>query len=66
MVISPAGWRRDHPRCKFCKYIEYVVPEINLAPYCKCKVKDKIINEELPRPFCQCYDVDYGKLTFYK
>lgn len=68
LKVSPWTWRQDHPKCKFCKYMKTVIPKIDadLAPYDICQVKDKIVNDELPRWFCQCYEVDTDKLTFDK
>ena len=43
-------WRRKHKKCKWCIYHKHVVP-----PFCECVDKDKIINEDIPRPFCRLF-----------
>lgn len=46
-------WRRKHKRCKWCIYHKHVVP-----PFCECAAKDKIINEDVPRPFCRLFALE--------
>ena len=49
-------WRRKHKKCKWCIYHKYVVPIHVCCPsYCECVAKDKIINEDIPRPFCSLF-----------
>lgn len=65
LTSAPRRWREDHPKCKFCQYIELVIPKADHTPsYWHCKIKDKIVNKELPRYFCECYEVDREKIDF--
>lgn len=51
-----AKYRRRHKKCKWCIYNKHVVPPVLCCPsFCECMVKDKIINENLPRPFCSLF-----------
>ena len=49
-------WRRKHKKCKWCIYHKHVVPpSMCCPPFCECVAKDKIINEDIPRPFCRLF-----------
>ena len=49
-------WRRKHKKCKWCIYHRHVVPPFGCCPsFCECVAKDKIINEDIPRPFCRLF-----------
>ena len=51
-----AKWRRKHKKCKWCIYCKHVVPPAMCCPsFCECIAKDKIINEDIPRPFCSLF-----------
>ena len=55
-------WRRKHKKCKWCIYHKYVVPpSMCCPPFCECVAKDKIINEDIPRPFCRLFALEKGK-----
>ena len=54
-------WRRKHKKCKWCIYHKYVVPpSMCCPPFCKCTAKDKIVNEDIPRPFCSLFALKKG------
>ena len=49
-------WRRKHKKCKWCIYHKFVRPPALCCPvYCECTAKDKIVNENAPRPFCSLF-----------
>ena len=51
-----AKWRRKHKKCKWCIYCKHVEPPAMCCPsFCECIAKDKIINEDIPRPFCSLF-----------
>ena len=58
------NYRKQHKRCKYCKYLKLEVPCIDTVPaYYKCVAKDKIIRDMLPDMtnvlrFCSCYTVN--------
>lgn len=44
--MTPEQYRQHHPRCKYCKYCELIVPPSYIcSDYYECLVKDKIISE---------------------
>jgi len=51
-------YRKNHKKCKYCKYY-HVDGAIQLGiVYDHCKAKDTIIyNIDIPRWFCSCYEV---------
>lgn len=50
-------WRNRHRRCYFCKHCKYVMPPYGIAPdYYRCEAKCKIVNENIPRPFCRLFE----------
>ena len=54
-----AKWRRKHKKCKWCIYHKHVVPpSMCCPPFCECTAKDKIINEDIPRPFCHLFALE--------
>lgn len=49
-------WRRKHKRCKWCTYCHSVLPaDMCCPPFFECTAKDKIVNEDVPRPFCSLF-----------
>lgn len=49
-------WRRKHKKCKWCIYHKFVSPPALCCPvYCECIAKDKIVDENIPRPFCSLF-----------
>lgn len=51
-------WRKKHKRCQFCKHCVDVIPHTALvAPYYCCNAKEKIVNQDLPRPFCRLFEL---------
>lgn len=48
-------WRRRHKRCTFCRHIEYLDNPCGMSAF-NCRAKDKLVNEQLPRPFCGLYE----------
>lgn len=63
-------YRKKHPKCKYCKWLKYVSTNfLPMADFYTCKAKDKIIKDylpdmrEVPRWFCNCYEVDESKLN---
>lgn len=53
-------WRRRHKRCEFCRHIEYLSNPCGISAY-KCRAKEKLVCEWLPRPFCGLYEVKIQK-----
>lgn len=53
-------WRRRHKRCAFCRHIEYLNNPCGISAY-KCRAKEKLVCEWLPRPFCGLYEVKIQK-----
>ena len=55
-IIAIKDWRRKHKKCAFCKYLSLLIPPV---PNCEsgylCAAKDKMVNPELPRPFCKLF-----------
>ena len=56
-----AQWRRRHKRCKFCRHIEYLDNPCGISAY-KCRAKEKLVHEWLPRPFCGLYELKIQKM----
>lgn len=48
-------WRRRHKRCKFCRHLEYLSNPCGISAF-KCRAKETIVCEWLPRPFCGLYE----------
>lgn len=51
-------WRNKHRKCCWCKHLRHMT----LPPNCDgndawCMAKMKIVNEDLPRPFCELFEV---------
>ena len=53
-------WRRRHKRCAFCRHFEYLDNPCGISAY-KCRAKEKLVNEWLPRPFCGLYELKIQK-----
>ena len=55
-IIAIRDWRSKHKKCAFCKYLKLLIPP---APHCEpgylCAAKDKMVNPNLPRPFCELF-----------
>ena len=53
-----AKWRNNrlHRKCLFCAYLK-LLPSIGpfVQDTWKCKCKCKLVNPDLPRPFCKCF-----------
>lgn len=47
-------YRTKHKKCKWCKYKEYINPDM-CYPYDKCILKDKVINYDYHAIFCKYY-----------
>ena len=63
------NYRKKHPKCKYCKWLKFICTKtIPCNDYYICKAKDKIIRKyfpdmtEIPRWFCECYEVDETRL----
>ena len=51
-----AKYRRLHKKCKWCIYHRHVIPTVPACPsFCECTAKDKVVNEDFPRPFCSLF-----------
>ncbi len=56
--MTVAEYRKKHPKCKYCEHYRFVVPpfpEVSCDGW--CKAKEKVVNEDLPRPFCKVFKV---------
>ena len=55
------NWRKNHPRCKFCKYYHKYSREAcgQFFTFEECEAKDKSVmgRANWPRPFCTCFDL---------
>ena len=49
-------WRRKHKRCGFCQHMEYLDNPCGISAF-SCKAKDKLVNIEIPRPFCGLFEL---------
>ena len=58
-------WRRKHPKCKWCKHCEFVYPfqqaYVSCPDYYDCNAKDKIVHPNIPRIFCQLFELKEDK-----
>lgn len=65
MSLTPLTWRLHHPKCVFCRWLKYDNTErlgLGCSGYFKCQIKEKIIRYiNLPRHYCQCYEVKHIK-----
>lgn len=53
-------WRKNHPKCIFCKYYSARRVGIEEVIVQQCIAKDKFLNdftERIPRYFCETYEV---------
>lgn len=63
MDLKVLKYRQKHKKCRYCKYLNFVVPKYIIPSYYKCLAKDKIIKDifpdmtKAPRWFCSCYEV---------
>ena len=48
-------YRRKHPKCKFCHYAKYRV--LHEGAFCECTVKEKLVNDEIPRYLCKAFEL---------
>lgn len=53
-------WRRRHKRCAFCRHLEYLSHPCGISGF-KCRAKEKIVCEWLPRQFCGLYEAKIQK-----
>ena len=57
--MTPEQYRQHHPRCKYCKYCELIIPPSYIcSDYYEYLEKDKIISElfwNWKGMFCLCY-----------
>lgn len=55
MTMTASEWRKRHKKCKFCVHCVYR----HLPPCCPsyfwCNAKMTIVNEEVPRIFCNVF-----------
>lgn len=64
------NYRKKHPKCKYCKWLKFisVTSFLPMTSFYKCIAKKKTINDcfpdmtNIPRWFCECYEVDETKL----
>lgn len=56
-------YKNKHKRCKYCKHLKFDMGRDTVPPFFMCLAKDKVIRDflpdmtEVPRLFCQCYEV---------
>lgn len=58
-------YRKDHPKCKYCKFFKAYIRGIGIDEFYiqECIAKNKYIEfDSLPRRFCKCYEVDKEKV----
>lgn len=59
--MTVSEWRSRNRKCKFCKHLKYLIlPSNCTGKDTLCKAKDKLVNDELPRPFCALFSVKDG------
>lgn len=54
-------WRSKHKRCKWCTHVRIhhgIDVSGIMSPYYVCSAKDKVVNENLPRPLCTVFNLD--------
>ena len=56
--MTAKEWRKKHPKCQYCSHLI----NVTLPPFCIgfdtwCNAKEKIVNSDLPRPFCRLFEV---------
>ena len=49
-------WRRKHKRCGFCQHVEYLDNPCGTGAF-QCQAKTKLVNIEIPRPFCGLFEL---------
>ena len=49
-------WRRKHKRCAFCQHVKYLDNPCGIGAF-SCEAKDKLVNIEIPRPFCGLFEL---------
>lgn len=59
MDFKIRDYRKEHPKCKWCKYWKYNIPPIGVScpDYTTCELKDKIIHGDWRAKFCKYYEV---------
>lgn len=57
--ITTEEWRKKHKRCKWCGNAQLCGINLpaNFRTYYKCTVKDKVVKENKPRPFCRVFQL---------
>lgn len=57
------SYRLSHKRCRYCKWMTYMVPRCKGPVHKKCIAKNIVINHPMmPRPWCACYEVDLSQI----
>lgn len=56
--VTVQEYRNRHPKCQYCGHLR----RLWLPPFCVgrntwCQAKEKLVNENLPRPFCRLFKV---------
>lgn len=62
MTNKVFDYRKNHPKCKYCKHLKTYPRGFEGYIFHECLAKDKFIDfPNLPRWFCSCYEIDYTK-----
>lgn len=56
LTLTVNEWRNKHRKCAYCKHREFIWHNY-YSGHCRCKAKFKIVNEDLPRPFCRLFQL---------
>jgi len=48
---------KSYRKCKYCEHSRYQIYNTNKYR-CMCCIKNKIVNEDIYRPFCKSYEFD--------
>lgn len=64
--MSITEWRskRLNRRCRFCKHCRYHFHDI--GSYSECIAKDKVVRDNVRRPFCSLFEVNTGDIIVAK
>lgn len=60
--MTKEQWRKKHKRCKWCSHAQLCGPHFTIGrngnvTYYECTAKDKVVNENKPRPFCRVFEL---------
>lgn len=60
--------RRLNRRCKFCKHLRQHYHDISFGTHSwsTCAAKDKVVYDNVRRPFCPLFDVNTGEIIMAK